>query len=124
MILAVNGTLMRGFELHSRLIHLGGEFVEGAVTAPEYRLWTIGDRYPGMIRDPGRGQPITLELYEISPENLVKLVEGEPPGLCLGKIKLMDGRSVLGILAEPWVVTDCLEISSWGGWREYINALS
>jgi len=48
--LAVNGTLMRGLELNANLTAAGAHFVREAATAPEYRLWSIGDRHPAMLR--------------------------------------------------------------------------
>ena len=44
VLLAVNGTLMRGLELSPNMAAAGATFVEEAATAPVYRLWTIGDR--------------------------------------------------------------------------------
>ncbi|MEM8603941.1 MAG: glutamyl-tRNA amidotransferase, partial [Cyanobacteria bacterium P01_H01_bin.121] len=43
--LAVNGTLMRGLELNGNLLAVQATFVREAQTAPEYRLWSIGDRH-------------------------------------------------------------------------------
>ena len=48
--LAVNGTLMRGFALNQNLLAVGATFVHEAVTAPVYRLWSIYDQYPAMLR--------------------------------------------------------------------------
>ena len=47
--LAVNGTLMRGLPLNDNLLSAGGSFVRDATTAACYRLWSIGDRHPGMM---------------------------------------------------------------------------
>lgn len=48
--LAVNGTLMRGLELNSNLLSAEATFVKQANTASIYRLWSINDRYPAMMR--------------------------------------------------------------------------
>ena len=45
--LFVNGTLMRGLELHGNLE--GAEFLGEAQTAPTYRIYSIDDRHPGML---------------------------------------------------------------------------
>src|SRR2546425_1026427 len=50
MLLAVNGTLMRGLELNGNLVSAGASFVRETRTAPAYRLWSIGDRHPAMVR--------------------------------------------------------------------------
>jgi hypothetical protein len=44
----------------------------------------------------------------------------EPPGLCIGKIVLANREVVLGVLGEPFLCRNQLEISQWGGWRAYI----
>ena len=49
-LLAVNGTLMRGLELNPNLLAVGSSFVEETRTAPVYRLWSIDDRHPAMMR--------------------------------------------------------------------------
>ena len=60
--LAVNGTLMRGLELNGNLTVAGAHFVREAATAPEYRLWSIGDRHPAMLRVRQDGAVIALEV--------------------------------------------------------------
>ena len=51
MLLAVNGTLMRGFELNQNMHDADATFVRSARTAPVYRCWSIDDGYLGMVRD-------------------------------------------------------------------------
>jgi len=46
----------------------------------------------------------------------------EPPGLCIGKVRLEDGSIVLGVLGEPALVEGHREITSYGGWRGYLAA--
>ncbi len=41
--LAVNGTLMRGFDLNANLTSIGAIFIKETRTAPEYRLWSINN---------------------------------------------------------------------------------
>jgi gamma-glutamylcyclotransferase (GGCT)/AIG2-like uncharacterized protein YtfP len=48
--LAVNGTLMRGLELNGNLLSVGATFLREAQTEPTYRLWSIDDRHPAMLR--------------------------------------------------------------------------
>ena len=120
ILLGVNGTLMRGLELNGNLLAIGAEFVRETRTAPIYRLWTIHDKYPAMLRDPEKGAAIKLEIWLVSPEGLTTLLDKEPPGLCLGKIELEDGSSVLGILGEPYISAGQKEITSFGGWQNFL----
>jgi AGZA family xanthine/uracil permease-like MFS transporter len=121
-ILFVNGTLMRGLELHGNLA--GAEFVQEISTAPHYRVHTIGDVHPGMYRveDGETGASIPGELYLVPLEVLLKVIEGEPPGLYRGPVELSDGRVVPGILYKREMAEQHPEITSYGGWRAYRSA--
>src|SRR5580698_4131227 len=99
--LAVNGTLMRGLELNPNLLNAGATFVEETTTSPCYRLWSIGDRHPAMMRVAAGGTAIALEIWSVPAEGLAGILLAEPPGLCIGKVQLAGGREVLGVLGEP-----------------------
>jgi gamma-glutamylcyclotransferase (GGCT)/AIG2-like uncharacterized protein YtfP len=121
-LLAVNGTLMRGLELNASLLAAGARFVRETRTAPTYRLWSIADRHPGMLRVATGGGPIAVEIWSLPAAGLVDVLQREPPGLCVGKIRLEDGSEVLGVLAEPILCEGQREITAHGGWRAYIGA--
>ena len=120
--LAVNGTLMRGLELNQNMIDAGATFVRETTTAPVYRLWSIADRHPAMIRVAAGGVPLAVEVWAVPPEGLAKILLREPPGLCIGKVTLADGEEVLGVLGEPLLVEGQRDITSYGGWRAYARA--
>ena len=119
--LAVNGTLMRGLELNGNLLAVGATFDREAKTETAYRIWSIGDRHPAMIKVTEGGISIPLEIWNVPVNGLVKIIRQEPPGLCIGKVKLADGYEVLGVLGEPFLCEDQLEITAWGGWRSYCD---
>jgi len=116
---AVNGTLMRGLELNDNLLKVGAIFVREDLTAPIYRLWSIADRHPAMLRVSQDGQAIALEIWSITPAALGDILLSEPAGLCIGKVVLADGQEVLGVLGEPFLCEGQQEITSYGGWRAY-----
>ncbi|NJK99328.1 MAG: glutamyl-tRNA amidotransferase [Spirulinaceae cyanobacterium SM2_1_0] len=120
VLLAVNGTLMRGLELNQNLLAVGAQFEREAVTAPCYRLWSIGDRHPAMQRVASGGAAIALEVWRVSAAGLLQILQQEPPGLCVGKIQLADGEIVLGVLGEAHCCAGACEITQWGGWRRYV----
>ena len=116
---AVNGTLMRGLELNGNLQKVGAIFVRDDLTAPIYRLWSIRDRHPAMLRVSQDGQAIALEIWSITLDALGEILLSEPAGLCVGKIILANGQEVLGVLGEPFLCEGQKEISTYGGWRAY-----
>jgi hypothetical protein len=122
MLLAVNGTLMRGLELNGNLLAAGATFVRESRTAPVYRLWSIADRHPAMLRVTTGGAPIAVEVWDVPPAGLADILMKEPAGLCIGKVVLGDGSETLGVLGEPALCEGQPEITHHGGWRAYIAA--
>jgi gamma-glutamylcyclotransferase (GGCT)/AIG2-like uncharacterized protein YtfP len=117
--LAVNGTLMRGLELNPNLLAVGAEFVRETKTAPSYRLWSIDDRHPAMIRVKSGGRAVDVEVWLVPPAGLASILLKEPPGLSIGKVTLADGSETLGVLGEPVLCEGKREITGFGGWRAY-----
>lgn len=144
--LAVNGTLMRGLELNNNLLNIGAYFVREDATEPLYRLWTIDDRHPAMIKqviskeaeqqqaipslyiseEPATPvRSIAVEIWAVPVSGISIVLIAEPPGLCIGKVTLLDGvTTVLGVLGEPWLCHNQKEITEYGGWRSYIATLN
>ena len=122
MLLAVNGTLMRGLELNPNLLAVGARFVRETRTAPSYRLWSIGDRHPAMIRVAAGGVDVAVEIWDVPDAGIADILMREPPGLCIGKVLLADGSETPGVLGEPWLCEGQREITSYRGWRAYVAA--
>ncbi|MEZ4729044.1 MAG: hypothetical protein R3E79_18065 [Caldilineaceae bacterium] len=118
--LAVNGTLMRGLALNENLLRIGARFVREATTEAAYRLWSIHDRHPAMMRVAEGGRAIALEIWEVPADGIATILQQEPPGLCIGRITLADGESILGVLGEAYLCENGAEITQWGGWRAYM----
>ena len=121
-LLAVNGTLMRGLELNKNMLEVGATFVREDATDACYRVWSIDDRHPAMLRTPGEGTRVALELWDVPAAGLARILQNEPPGLAIGKVVLQDGSVVLGVLGEPFLCEGEREITEFGGWRAYIAA--
>jgi hypothetical protein len=119
VLLAVNGTLMRGLELNGNLLAAGASFVRETRTAPVYRLWSIDDRHPAMVRVAAGGAAIAVEVWSVPAAGLAAVLMQEPPGLSIGKVRLADGEEVLGVLGEPALCDGQPEITAYGGWRAY-----
>ena len=117
--LAVNGTLMRGLALCPNLLNVGAVFEREARTEAAYRLWSIGDEYPAMIKVREGGVAVAVEVWAVPLAGLGVVLSQEPPGLAVGKVKLEDGEEVLGVIGEPLTVEGMKEITEFGGWRAY-----
>lgn len=124
--LAVNGTLMRGLPLEKNLLDAGAVFLREAATAPCYRLWSIDDNNPAMLRvspDDPRAVSVAVEVWQVPAAGLASVLMKEPEGLSVGKVTLSDGEVVLGVIGEAELVRGRKEISSYGGWRRYVATL-
>ena len=120
VLLAVNGTLMRGLALNTNMLVAGATFICETTTAACYRLWSIEDRHPAMLRVSEGGVAISVEVWYVPAEGLASILLAEPPGLTIGKVLLADGSEVLGVLGEPWLCERGQEITASGGWRAYL----
>jgi hypothetical protein len=121
--LAVNGTLMRGLALNPNLLNVGATFNCETTTEPAYRLWTIDDKYPAMMRVAEGGAAIAVEVWDVPLAGLGMVLMNEPPGLAIGKVKLVDGEIVLGVIGEPLTIEGMPEITRFRGWRAYQASL-
>jgi len=119
---AVNGTLMRGLDRNANLVQAGATFDREASTAPCYRLWSIDDVHPAMLKVSRGGRAIAVEIWLVPPASIAAILLTEPDGLCVGRVILDDGSEVLGVLAEPILVEGRREITEHGGWRAYVAA--
>jgi carbamate kinase len=125
VLLAVNGTLMRGLKLNPNLTAARASFVRETTTEPAYRLWTIDDEHPAMLRvTDGAGVAVRVEVWSVPAQGLAGILLSEPPGLAVGKVRLADGSTVLGVLGESALVEGQREITAHGGWRAYMQSRS
>ncbi|MEZ4614497.1 MAG: hypothetical protein R2867_03135 [Caldilineaceae bacterium] len=118
--LAVNGTLMRGLKLNGNLLNVGAKFVREARTDAHYRLWSIGDVHPAMMRVSSGGTHVALEIWELPAAAIATILAQEPAGLCIGRIVLDDTTTLLGVLGEAYLCEGGTEITQHGGWRAYM----
>jgi allophanate hydrolase len=124
--LAVVGAHLSGMPLNGELRALGGRLVETRKTSRDYRLYALDGAEPpkpGLIRTAnGAGAAIEIEVWALPAEGFGPFVAAVPPPLSIGTIVLDDGRPVKGFLAEPQGVAGARDISSFGGWRAFIQA--
>jgi allophanate hydrolase len=123
--IAVVGAHLRGQPLNRQLTDAGGTFVRSARTAAHYRLYALPGTTPpkpGLTREAEGGHAIELEIWDLDATAFGRFVSRVLTPLCIGSIEIEDGGWVHGFLCEAHVVKGAEEISSWGGWREYLKS--
>jgi allophanate hydrolase len=122
--LAVCGAHMQGLALNHQLRDRGGYFLRHARTSPNYRLFALPGgppHRPGLLRVPGGGAAIDLEVWALPTEHLGSFVAGIPAPLGIGKVELETGAVVCGFICEGYAASGATDISGFGGWRAYIG---
>lgn len=120
-LMFLNGGGMSGGPLHRHL--LGAELVRRATSAPKYRYYSVGDRFPAMFAVGAGGHAVVGEVYDLPLELLRDhLLPAEPPELELGVIELADGTGCLATVLRAALVdsAELKDISEIGDWRAYL----
>lgn len=119
-LIFLNGGGMRGGPLHHGL--QGAPLLCAARSAPKYRYFSVGDRFPAMHAS-GTGS-VVGELYDL-PLVVLRdhLMPSEPPELELGVVELEDGGAALAtVLREACLGSPELsDITAIGDWRAYLD---
>lgn len=122
--IAIVGAHLRGLKLNHELLECGAQFLQETKTAPTYRLFHLPGviAKPGMIRDEN-GFSISIELWSMPLESYGKFVSNIPWPLGIGRVELEEGRWVQGFLCDPSTALQSIEITPYGGWRNYLKSL-
>jgi allophanate hydrolase len=124
--IAVVGAHLSGMSLNGELRAAGGRLLENAKTAPLYRLFALSGTTPpkpGLLRvKDGEGAAIELEIWAMPDAAFGRFVANIPPPLSIGTLALAHGETVKGFLVEAEAVKDARDISSFGGWRKFVEA--
>lgn len=123
--LAVVGAHLTGMPLNSELTDRNARFLRATTTSPDYRLFALpgGPPFkPGLIRvAQGKGATIATEVWAVALEKFGSFVTSIPAPLVIGTVRLADGSAPKGFLVEAEGVKGAKDISSFGGWRAYIE---
>lgn len=118
--LFVNGEGMRDGAVHHTIA--AHPFLGYVSTAPRYRFFSVGDRFPALWQDDDGGSAVPGELYDV-PLTTIRdqFIPAEPAELELGVVELADGTSALAVVLRREVLgsKDLIDISDRGGWRAY-----
>jgi allophanate hydrolase len=126
--LAVVGAHLIGQPLNHQLTSRQATFVRTARTAWSYRLFALHGTVPpkpGLVQvaHPGSGG-IEVEVWNLGNEAFGSFVAAVPPPLAIGTLELEDGSIVKGFVCEPIATVGSLDITEYGGWRNYLSSIS
>ncbi|QOI56951.1 allophanate hydrolase [Rouxiella badensis] len=122
---AVVGAHLTGMPLNFQLTTRNAVRVEQTRTASDYKLYALANTQPpkpGLVKDEG-GSNIIVELWDIPLARFGEFVAEIPAPLGIGTLQLADGRSVKGFICEPWAIDSATDVTSFGGWRSYVEHL-
>ena len=122
--IVVVGAHLSGMPLNGQLLDLNGRLLRETQTSDCYRLYALKDQIPpkpGLIRVAARsGSSIDVEVWQLTPSAFGQFVAAIPAPLGIGTVVLADGTSAKGFLVEPAALFEALDITHYGGWRNYI----
>lgn len=120
----VAGAHLRGQPLNPQLLALDARFVTATSTAAAYRMFALDTvpAKPGVVRVPGRGAALAVEVWALDAAAFGTFVAALPAPMAIGKVELADGRELPGFLVEPWALEHAEDITVHGGWTAYREA--
>jgi len=125
---AVVGAHLSGMPLNHQLTERGARMVRSTRTAPGYRLYALDDTLPpkpALVRSgDGHGSCIDVEVWEMPMHKFGSFVAEIPSPLGIGTLSLADGEPVKGFLCEAYAIDGKPEITSFGGWRNYLRSVA
>ena len=124
--IAVCGAHLSGLPLNGQLTSRQGRLVACTTTSADYRLYALPGnppQRPGLIRvsHHEQGVAIEVEIWELPTRKFGSFVAGIPTPLGIGTLTLANGETVQGFLCERYAIENALDISHWGGWRNYLQ---
>jgi allophanate hydrolase len=126
--LAVVGAHLTGMPLNCELTARNAVFVEKTTTASKYRLYALTGSLPpkpGLSRcGTDGGARIEVELWDLPLDSVGSFLAGIPAPLGLGTLELCDGRTVHGFICESYAIVEAVDITAFGGWRNYRNRMA
>jgi len=128
MAIAVVGAHLGGMPLNSQLTQRGARLLEATHTAAHYQLLALPHTTPprpGLQRAPANatGASIVVEVWDMPVRAVGSFLALIPPPLGLGSVELIDGRWVHGFICEAHALVGARDVTSFGGWRAYIQSL-
>ena len=124
--LAVVGAHLAGQPLNHQLTSRGASLVRTTTTAPKYRFFALANTTPpkpGLLRvEEPQPNGIEVEVWQLTKEAFGSFICDVPPPMGVGNVELADGSIVKGFICEPYALAGAQEITTLGGWRNYLKS--
>lgn len=123
----VCGAHLSGLALNYQLQERDAVLLEATHSSPEYKLYAIagGPPFrPAMVKVSEGGRSIPVEVWRLSTAAFGDFVSLIPAPLGIGKVNLIGERVECGFIAEPIALQGAVDITHFGGWRNYVASLS
>lgn len=120
---AVVGAHLTGQPLNGQLVERNARLVRTARTARGYSFYALANTTPpkpGLVFDGKGAGLIEVEIWEMEAAAFGTFVALIPPPLGIGTLTLEDGTQVKGFVCESHAVSDARDITSLGGWRNWL----
>jgi allophanate hydrolase len=123
--LLVVGAHLSGQPLNHELLAAGATLVGPVATARRYRLLALDTTppKPGLVREAGGGASVAGEVWRLPAAGFARFMAGLATPMAVGVVGLDDGRDVLGFLCEAAATEGAADITAYGGWRAWREAL-
>ena len=126
--IAIYGHQLSELDQGSSLEKLGASLIKTSHSAANYRLFAVSDTQAALckvnedIDDSTDGKQIRVELWEVSVNALLKLIDEAPDMYFPEKFNLSDGTESLALMLD---LAHCQkegyeDVSRFGGWERYL----
>lgn len=123
--LAVVGGHLSGMPLNWQLQKVNAKLTKRTKTSPHYRLYALPNTSPAKpgiqrVFSDMDGESIEVEIWDVPTEFFGSFISMVPQPLGIGSLELIDGSWVKGFVCEQIGYSNALDITKYGGWRNYI----
>tara|TARA_R110002072_G_scaffold27575_5_gene89768 strand:- start:3003 stop:4832 length:1830 start_codon:yes stop_codon:yes gene_type:complete len=125
--IAVCGAHLSGMPLNHQLTDNNAVLIKATKTEACYKLYVLAGGpplRPGLVRDGDNGKSIEVEVWRMPLRDFGKFMVNIPSPLGIGKATLEDGEEVNSFICEPFGIEGAEDVSSYGGWRNYMKQCS
>ncbi len=122
--IAVCGAHLSGMPLNHQLTDNNAVLIKATKTEASYKLYALAGEpplRPGLVKDCDNGKSIEVEVWRMPLSSFGVFIINIPSPLGIGKAILEEGEEVNSFICESYGIIDAIDITDFGGWRNYIK---